>query len=182
MPKTCDLPIILTGGGRSPVMPGRQSEPRVCSSRQASPSSWLRDGDRPEDGDRGRALPRPRVVRRSDPAQQACGILDDVSQRAGTIIQPPSEHATPAVAPVGGLADADVGSTASVNEGSRGSDRPRRSIGTERGSQTTEYALLIIVAATITMLVMTWAKQGAIKSVLDGVIAQVLALFGIGGG
>jgi hypothetical protein len=52
----------------------------------------------------------------------------------------------------------------------------------EYGSQTTEYALLLIVAATITMLALTWAKQGAIKGVLDGVIAQVLALFGIGAG
>jgi hypothetical protein len=52
----------------------------------------------------------------------------------------------------------------------------------EYGSQTTEYALLLIVAATITMLALTWAKQGAIKGVLDGVIGQVLALFGIGAG
>jgi hypothetical protein len=52
----------------------------------------------------------------------------------------------------------------------------------EQGSQTTEYALLLIVAATVTTIAVAWAKQGGVKSVFDGVVAQVLALFGIGAG
>ena len=49
----------------------------------------------------------------------------------------------------------------------------------ERGSQTTEYALLLIVAATIAVLALNWARQGAITTVLDAVLDKVLALFGI---
>ena len=43
-----------------------------------------------------------------------------------------------------------------------------------------EYALLPIVAATVAMLALTWARQGAIKELLDAVMDKVLALFGIG--
>jgi hypothetical protein len=43
-----------------------------------------------------------------------------------------------------------------------------------------EYALLLIVVATIAMLALTWARQGAVKTVLDAVIDKVLGLFGIG--
>jgi hypothetical protein len=52
----------------------------------------------------------------------------------------------------------------------------------DRGSQTMEYALLMIVAATVTALALTWARQGAIKTLLDSVLDKVLALFGIGKG
>ena len=79
------------------------------------------------------------------------------------------------------IADADRdGSVATMSPTGPASSRPQvRSI--ERGSQTMEYALLLIVAATIAMLALTWARQGAIKSLLDAVMAKVLALFGIGG-
>ncbi|HKE99023.1 MAG TPA: hypothetical protein VKG45_08845 [Actinomycetes bacterium] len=50
----------------------------------------------------------------------------------------------------------------------------------ERGSQTMEYALLLIVAATIAVLALSWARQGAIKDLLDAVLDKVQDLFGIG--
>jgi Flp pilus assembly pilin Flp len=51
----------------------------------------------------------------------------------------------------------------------------------ERGSQTMEYALIMIVVATVATLAVTWARQGAIKSLFDAVMTKVLDLFGIGG-
>jgi hypothetical protein len=50
----------------------------------------------------------------------------------------------------------------------------------EAGSQTTEYALILVVAATIASLALTWARQGAIAELLDGVLDHVRSLFGIG--
>jgi hypothetical protein len=50
----------------------------------------------------------------------------------------------------------------------------------ETGSQTTEYALILVVAATIASLALAWARQGAIADLLDGVLEQVRSLFGIG--
>ena len=50
----------------------------------------------------------------------------------------------------------------------------------ETGSQTTEYALILVVAATIASLALAWARQGAIADLLDGVLEHVRSLFGIG--
>ena len=50
----------------------------------------------------------------------------------------------------------------------------------ETGSQTTEYALILVVAATIASLALAWARQGAIAELLDGVLDHVRSLFGIG--
>jgi len=50
----------------------------------------------------------------------------------------------------------------------------------EAGSQTTEYALILVVAATIASLALAWARQGAIADLLDGVLNHVRSLFGIG--
>jgi hypothetical protein len=50
----------------------------------------------------------------------------------------------------------------------------------EEGSQTTEYALLIVVSATIASLALAWARKGAIASLLDVVMKQVRSLFGVG--
>ena len=50
----------------------------------------------------------------------------------------------------------------------------------EAGSQTTEYALILVVAATIASLALAWARQGAITELLDGVLDHVRSLFGIG--
>jgi hypothetical protein len=55
----------------------------------------------------------------------------------------------------------------------------RRS-GTESGSQTTEYALIMVVAATIASLALAWARNGAIADLLDGVLDHVRSLFGMG--
>lgn len=52
--------------------------------------------------------------------------------------------------------------------------------GGENGSQTTEYALILVVAATIASLALAWARQGAIAELLDGVLDHVRTLFGIG--
>jgi hypothetical protein len=50
----------------------------------------------------------------------------------------------------------------------------------ESGSQTTEYALIMVVAATIASLALAWARKGAVADLLDGVLDQVRSLFGIG--
>ena len=50
----------------------------------------------------------------------------------------------------------------------------------ENGSQTTEYALIMVVAATIASLALAWARNGAIAELLDGVLDHVRTLFGIG--
>ena len=56
---------------------------------------------------------------------------------------------------------------------------PPRRFGAETGSQTTEYALILVVAATIASLALAWARNGAIAGLLDGVLDHVRALFGI---
>ena len=55
----------------------------------------------------------------------------------------------------------------------------RRS-GPETGSQTTEYALIMVVAATIASLALAWARNGAVAGLLDGVLDHVRSLFGMG--
>jgi hypothetical protein len=52
--------------------------------------------------------------------------------------------------------------------------------GTESGSQTTEYALIMVVAATIASLALAWARNGAVADLLDGVLDHVRSLFGMG--
>jgi hypothetical protein len=51
--------------------------------------------------------------------------------------------------------------------------------GAETGSQTTEYALILVVAATIASLALAWARNGVIAGLLDGVLDHVRTLFGI---
>jgi hypothetical protein len=55
-----------------------------------------------------------------------------------------------------------------------------RQLAAESGSQTTEYALIMVVAATIASLALAWARNGAIADLLDGVLDHVRTLFGIG--
>jgi hypothetical protein len=55
-----------------------------------------------------------------------------------------------------------------------------RHAGPEIGSQTTEYALIMVVAATIASLALAWARNGAIAGLLSGVLDHVRSLFGIG--
>jgi hypothetical protein len=57
--------------------------------------------------------------------------------------------------------------------------RPPCRFGAETGSQTTEYALILVVAATIASLALAWARNGAIAELLDGVLDHVRTLFGI---
>jgi hypothetical protein len=58
----------------------------------------------------------------------------------------------------------------------------RQLAGADRGSQTMEYALILVVAATIAMLALTWARQGAVKALLDAVMHKVMTMFEIGKG
>jgi len=55
-----------------------------------------------------------------------------------------------------------------------------RTFDAEAGSQTTEYALIMVVAATIASLALAWARNGAIADLLDGVLDHVRSLFGMG--
>lgn len=55
-----------------------------------------------------------------------------------------------------------------------------RPSGPETGSQTTEYALIMVVAATIASLALAWARNGAIADLLTGVLDHVRSLFGMG--
>ena len=55
-----------------------------------------------------------------------------------------------------------------------------RQLHAESGSQTTEYALIIVVAATIASLALAWARNGAVAGLLDGVLDHVRTLFGMG--
>lgn len=56
----------------------------------------------------------------------------------------------------------------------------RAAAGPEFGSQTTEYALIIVVAATIAALALAWARQGAISSLFNAILKQVRTMFGVG--
>jgi Flp pilus assembly pilin Flp len=55
-----------------------------------------------------------------------------------------------------------------------------RLVDDETGSQTTEYALIMVVAATIASLALAWARNGAIADLLTGVLDHVRSLFGMG--
>ena len=55
-----------------------------------------------------------------------------------------------------------------------------RQIVPETGSQTTEYALIMVVSATIASLALAWARNGAIAELLTGVLDHVRSLFGMG--
>jgi Protein of unknown function (DUF4244) len=57
---------------------------------------------------------------------------------------------------------------------------PSRPPHAETGSQTTEYALIMVVAATIASLALAWARNGAVAGLLDGVLEHVRSLFGMG--
>jgi Protein of unknown function (DUF4244) len=57
---------------------------------------------------------------------------------------------------------------------------PPRPFDAETGSQTTEYALIMVVAATIASLALAWARNGAVADLLNGVLDHVRSLFGMG--
>jgi Flp pilus assembly pilin Flp len=50
----------------------------------------------------------------------------------------------------------------------------------ERGSQTTEYALIIVVAATVAALALAWARGGAVAGLFNDVMKHVRTIFGMG--
>ena len=47
----------------------------------------------------------------------------------------------------------------------------------EAGQSTTEYTLVILVAATIALLLLNWAKGGAITSFFQTIFDKVVAMF-----
>lgn len=46
----------------------------------------------------------------------------------------------------------------------------------ERGQTTAEYALVLLAAATIAMLVVAWAGSGVIGDFFDSVMAKITSL------
>ena len=47
----------------------------------------------------------------------------------------------------------------------------------EGGQSTTEYTLVILVAATIALLLLNWAKGGAITNFFQTIFDKVVAMF-----
>jgi hypothetical protein len=50
----------------------------------------------------------------------------------------------------------------------------------QAGSQTTEYALVMVLAATVAALALAWARNGGVSSLLSGVLKHVRSMVGIG--
>ena len=50
----------------------------------------------------------------------------------------------------------------------------------QAGSQTTEYALVMVLGATVAALALAWARNGAVAGLLSGVIDHVRSMFGMG--
>ena len=53
----------------------------------------------------------------------------------------------------------------------------RRFRRSERGSATAEYTLVTLVAATIALLLLNWAKGGAVTSFFSSIFDKVVNLF-----
>lgn len=53
---------------------------------------------------------------------------------------------------------------------------PFRSL-SEAGQSTTEYTLVILVAATIALLLLNWAKDGAIVALFQTIFDKVVTMF-----
>ena len=47
----------------------------------------------------------------------------------------------------------------------------------ETGQSTTEYTLVILVAATVALLLLNWAKGGRIAAFFDTIFDKVVAMF-----
>ena len=47
----------------------------------------------------------------------------------------------------------------------------------EAGVSTTEYTLVILVAATVALLLLNWARGGAIVGFFDSIFQQVVDMF-----
>jgi Flp pilus assembly pilin Flp len=54
------------------------------------------------------------------------------------------------------------------------SRRLRRAVRSEFGQTTAEYALVILGAAAIAMLLLAWAKGGAVKQLFDDVVSKIM--------
>jgi hypothetical protein len=50
----------------------------------------------------------------------------------------------------------------------------------QAGSETVEYALVMVLAATIAALALAWARNGGVAGLLGGVLQHVRSMFGIG--
>lgn len=49
--------------------------------------------------------------------------------------------------------------------------------GSQEGQSTTEYTLVIVVAATIALLLLNWARGGAITAFFDSMFSKVTTMF-----
>jgi hypothetical protein len=58
--------------------------------------------------------------------------------------------------------------------------RSSTALRSQAGSQTAEYALVMVLAATVAALALAWARNGAVAGLLGGVLQHVRAMFGIG--
>ncbi|HEX9696520.1 MAG TPA: DUF4244 domain-containing protein [Actinomycetota bacterium] len=52
-----------------------------------------------------------------------------------------------------------------------------RIIRSQRGSATAEYTLVTLVAATIALLLLNWAKGGAITTFFQTIFDRILSMF-----
>ena len=57
--------------------------------------------------------------------------------------------------------------------------RPSALLRSQAGSQTAEYALVMVLAATVAALALAWARNGGIADLLGGVLQHVRAMFGL---
>ena len=55
--------------------------------------------------------------------------------------------------------------------------RARARLGGQRGQSTTEYVLVILVAATVALLLLNWAQGGRIVAFFDTIFDKVVAMF-----
>ena len=53
---------------------------------------------------------------------------------------------------------------------------PTLRLGSERGQTTAEYALVLLAAATIAMLVVAWAGTGAIGAFFDEIMEKITSM------
>ena len=55
--------------------------------------------------------------------------------------------------------------------------RARALLAREAGQSTTEYTLVILVAATIALLLLNWAQGGRVVAFFDTIFDKVIAMF-----
>jgi hypothetical protein len=49
--------------------------------------------------------------------------------------------------------------------------------GAQAGQSTTEYVLVIVVAATVALMLLNWARGGAVSAFFEGMFSKVTEMF-----